>query len=244
MSDANIRMGTNATNLQGVTVVAVTKTLPVERILEGVEVGITHFGENYMEEARMKLSIVSKTAGKPLIWHMIGHVQSRKAKEVVELFDWVDSVDSIALLARLNRYAKGLGKTLHVLLEVNLTGEKTKYGFDLAGWENNSEKLKCFDVLEHENISLPNVVIVGLMVMPPQVSDPEENRPTFRSAKRLFDEIGRRLKSASTDRSSEVHFASWKHLSMGTSQDYKVALEEGATMVRLGTAFFGPRLSK
>lgn len=227
-----------------VTLVAVTKTLPPERVFEAVKAGVTHFGENYVQEARMKLPVVSKTAGKPLIWHMIGHVQSRKVKEVVELFDWVDSVDSIALLERLSRYAKELGKTLHVLLEVNLAREPTKYGFDVAGWEHTSEKLKCFDVLEHESISLPNIVVAGLMVMPPHVTNSEENRPVFRSAKRLFDEIGRRLKSASTDSSSEIHFASWKHLSMGTSQDYTVAIEEGATMVRLGAVIFGPRLSK
>lgn len=202
---------------QSVTLVAVTKTFPVEMIIEAYQSGIRHFGENYVEEFEQRYRLLPLEIKKNAVFHMIGHVQSRKVKKVVELFDWVDSVDSMKLAQKLNTEAKRQDRSLSVLLEVNLSGEATKYGFTP---EELQQSL-------HELVALPNLRVEGLMIMPPLATDPEENREVFRSARRLCKEIG------------------LSHLSMGTSQDYKVAIEEEATMVRLGTALFGPRqLSK
>lgn len=241
--------------LNGATLVAVTKKQPVEKIHEAVEAGITHIGESYVEEAREKRFSVATGAENPIIWHMVGHVQSRKAAEVAELFDWVDSVDSVALAKKLSAAAGERGKTLTILLEVNLMGEQSKSGFDMAGWEtDDTPKLegslqgtsKLAALLADIRMigAMPHLVIAGLMVMPPKIEETklrgdevtkqggEQNREVFASAKRLFEEIGKVIVS--------VH---WKHLSMGTSQDYQVAIEEGATMVRLGTVLFGERKS-
>lgn len=197
-----------------VTLVAVTKTFPVKTIIEAHHSGIRHFGENYVEEFEEKYQRLPQEIKDNAIFHMIGHVQSRKVKKVVELFDWVDSVDSVKLAARLSRFAAEAGKTMHILLEVNLIGEASKYGFDPDTLRSSIETIAA----------LPHLIFDGLMIMPPLVTNPEDNRGVFRSAKRLFEEIG-----------------IGHHLSMGTSQDYQVAIEEGATMVRLGTAIFGSR---
>ncbi len=216
----------------GVTVVAVTKTFPPEVIAEAYALGYRHFGENYVQEFVNKYDSLPKQIRANAVWHMIGHVQSRKARDVVRLFDWVDSVDSIELAQKLHKNAHDMGKTLHVLLQVNITGEQRKSGFDLTNWENDTGKLSNF-LLFIEQVVLRNLVVAGLMVMPPLVAHAEENRSVFQSAKRLFDLIKRRV--------SSPH---WQHLSMGTSQDYRVAIEEGATMVRLGEAIFGKRAAK
>lgn len=204
-----------------VTVVAVTKTLPAQRIIEAYRAGYRHFGENYVEEFAKKYEELPSEIKKSATFHMIGHVQGRKAKEVVRLFDWVDSVDSIKLVRTLSTLAKENNKTLHILLQVNIAEESGKYGVNTHD----------VHVLIHESISLPNIIVEGLMVMPPLVTNPEDNRMIFRSAKQLLNEIKRELKFATT----------WGYLSMGTSQDYMVAIEEGATMVRLGTSLFGER---
>lgn len=236
------------------TLVAVTKKQPTGKIHEAVAVGITHIGESYVEEARVKRLEVPTTPEKPIIWHMVGHVQGRKAREVAQLFDWVDSVDSVPLAEKLSGAAGGYGKTLSILLEVNLTGEQTKSGFDMVGWEEGDTPTlegslrgtsKLAKLLGDIRMigAMPHLELAGLMIMPPVVEaggqetgdkeSGEQNREVFASAKRLFDEISKVIVS--------VH---WKHLSMGTSQDYQVAIEEGATMIRLGTALFGERLSK
>lgn len=194
---------------QSVTVVAVTKTFPFETVKIAREKGFRHFAENRVEEAREKINKAKKQGFTDLVWHMIGHVQSRKAREVAELFDWVDSVDSIELLKKLDKEAGTFRKKLHVLLEVNISGEKSKYGFD--------------DI--PKDVHYSNLIIEGLMTMAPLVKNPEENRKIFRALKALSvatPGIGRQL-------------------SMGTSRDYQVAIEEGATQIRLGEALFGPR---
>ena len=190
-------------------VVAVTKTFPFEIVQKAVSLGYTHIGENRVEEAKKKIQLARQNDLKNICWHMIGHVQSRKVNDVVELFDRVDSVDSVDLLEKLDTVAGKIGKKLHVLLEVNISGEISKYGFDEIP----------------KNLNYPNLIIDGLMTMAPFVSNPEDNRNIFRALKAV---------SASTANIGNV-------LSMGTSCDYTVAIEEGATEVRLGEALFGSR---
>lgn len=201
-----------------VTVVAVTKTFPFEAVATAHAIGLTHIGENRVEEAREKIEEARRRGFADIMWHMIGHVQSRKAREVAELFDWVDSVDSIELLKKLDGAAGTFHKKLHVLLEVNISGEKSKYGFAVPELESKLKQLKY-----------ANLIIEGLMTMAPYVSEAEINRPIFRSMRELSETI-------------RAHLSAFgPHLSMGTSCDYKIAIEEGATQVRLGSALFGPR---
>ena len=199
----------------GVTLVAVTKTLPALSIEEAYRAGIRHFGENYMEEFEEKYAQLAEKIQKGATFHMIGHVQGRKAKKVAALFDWVDSVDSIELAQKLDEAAGSLHKKLHVLFQMNVSGETGKSGF------HHVNMLPC------EHMPYENMVVEGLMTMPPVVSNPEDNREVFRSLKNLSEALRKKYPTFGPG------------LSMGTSQDYRVAIEEGATMVRLGTILFG-----
>lgn len=192
-----------------VTIVAVTKTFPFETIAMARALGLRHIGENRVEEARGKIEEAKRRGMNDIIWHMVGHVQSRKTRDVAELFDWVDSADSVELLQKLDAAAGAIGKKLHVLLEVNISGEKSKYGFS--------------DI--PKDLEYSNLMIEGLMTMAPPVKNPQDNREIFRALKAL----------------SAIIPSIGKELSMGTSCDYQVAIEEGATQVRLGEALFGPR---
>jgi PLP dependent protein len=212
-----------------VTVVAITKTFPYEIVKTAHDKGYRHFGENRVEEAREKIERAQSEGFNGIVWHMIGHVQSRKVPDVVRLFDRVDSVDSMGLARELDREAEKLNNKIHMLLEVNLTGEATKFGFDLADWEHNPEKLRHFYLSIDESMSLKNILVDGLMTMPPYVANAEDNRAVFRSMKRLSEAI----------RTQTAAFGA--ELSMGTSCDYTVAIEEGATQVRLGEILFGKR---
>ncbi|KKU86609.1 MAG: Alanine racemase domain protein [Candidatus Gottesmanbacteria bacterium GW2011_GWA2_47_9] len=200
-----------------VTLVAVTKTFPADAIIEAFALGVRYFGENYVEEFEKKYANIPQEIKDNATFHMIGHVQSRKAGDVVRLFHWVDSVDSVKLARKLSDAAVRQGRSLSILLEVNVAGEATKFGFDPQTLQQSVDEI----------IKLPNLRVEGLMVMPPQVENQEENREVFKNAKQLLDELSSRLAG--------------RHLSMGTSQDYRVAIEEGSTMVRLGEAIFGPR---
>ena len=214
-----------------VTLVAVSKTHPPEVILQAVELGVRHFGENRIEEALPKLrAIQSRFAGvpSPIIWHMIGHVQRRKANEVADLFDWVHSVDSLRLAERLDRFAGLRGRMLNVLLEFNLSGEASKYGF-----RADPDSIRA-DVLDEvaAMARLPHLQLDGLMTMAPLVAEAEQARPVFRALRALRDRLEQRFPQCR-----------WRHLSMGMTDDFEVAIEEGATLVRLGRAIFGERRS-
>jgi pyridoxal phosphate enzyme (YggS family) len=213
----------------GVTVVGITKTFPFEAVATARVMGLRHIGENRVEEARGKIQEAQRQHYVDLIWHMVGHVQSRKAADVVQLFDWVDSVDTLPLAQRLDSLARQAGKKLHILLEVNLSGEKSKYGFDLYRWEEDALKKDQLVEVVASCMSFPNLIIEGFMTMAPYTTSPEENRPIFRSMKAL----------SKTIRAQFPQFGST--LSMGTSGDYKIAVEEGATQIRLGEALFGSR---
>jgi pyridoxal phosphate enzyme (YggS family) len=202
-----------------VVLVAVTKTVAIERIYEAVEAGQSVFGENRVQEAAGKVAALQEQHPE-VHWHLIGHLQTNKAKAAADLFSLIESVDSQKLAARLDGYAAGLGKPLSVLLEVNVAGEPSKSGF-------SPEALgSCISDL----LALPNLELRGLMMIAPPVSDPEEVRWVFRSLRRLRDHL--------RDRFDTPGFT---ELSMGMTDDFEVAVEEGATMVRIGRALFGER---
>lgn len=207
-----------------ITLVAVSKTQPVEALIEAYELGVRHFGENRVEEALDKLPAFRQGVHAPsATFHMIGHVQSRKAGEVAALFDRVHSIDSLKLAQRLDRFAAQHNKRLPVLLEVNVSGEESKYGFDGA---RRAELLGAVETIGQ----LSNLKLDGLMTMAPIVDRPDQARPVFRSLRELRDEFEAKLK------------IQLPQLSMGMTADFEVAIEEGATLVRVGRAIFGESL--
>lgn len=214
-----------------VTLVAVSKTHPADVVAMAYEAGVRDFGENRVEEAVAKILAVKQNTvcQEPPRWHMVGHIQSRKARRVVAHFDWIHSVDSLRLAQRINQAAEESGKTVCVLLEVNVSGEPSKYGFDLAAAKGAQAKdafLTDVDLI----LAMPCLKPCGLMTMAPMVAEPEQTRPVFSALRVLRDDLSRRF--------PEVD---WRELSMGMTDDFEVAIEEGATMVRVGRAIFGER---
>ncbi len=204
--------------------VVVTKLQPIETVRAAIEAGAQILGENYAEEGAAKIAAVGPQTG--VEWHMIGHVQSRKAGLVAEHFDLIHSLDSMRLAERLNRSAAEAGRNLPALLEFNVSGEKSKHGWAAAEEGHWAELLP-----EINNIAaLPHLKVRGLMTMPPLSTDPEAGRRYFQRLRRLRDFLAARVPTAT-----------WQELSMGTSADFVVAVEEGATLVRVGQAILGPR---
>lgn len=208
-------------NAADISLMAVTKTHPPERIRGAYEAGLRLFGENRVQEFSEKFEALRDL--KDAQWHMIGHLQSNKAAKAAELFTGIDSVDSLKLAQRLNSSAEQLGKKLSVLIEVNVGGESAK-----SGVPPDSEELQ---ELLHGAAALEYLEFRGLMTVPPFTENPEEARPYFRHLRQLRDEIAHRnLPKINMD-----------VLSMGMSHDFEVAIEEGSTCVRVGTAIFGDR---
>ena len=204
--------------------VVVTKLQPPDVIQAAIEAGAHILGENYADEAAEKISVLKPQSA--VEWHMIGHVQSRKASLVARHFALVHSLDSQRLAQRLNRSAAELGLTLPVLLEFNVSGEKSKHG-----WEAADDSMWPDLLTDVNSIAiLPNLKVRGLMTMPPLSTDPEAARIYFRQLRRLRDFLSKRVPQVD-----------WSELSMGTSADFTVAVEEGATLVRIGQAILGPR---
>jgi pyridoxal phosphate enzyme (YggS family) len=232
-----------------VTLVAVTKTHPVELVYMAYQAGIRQFGENRVEEGAEKIPVLDRwladrpQAAQPPTWHMIGHLQGRKVGDALALFHMIHSVDSLKLAERLNRIAErdadaslaGHGilrerLPMPVLLECNVSGEASKYGFELSRWrEDEGLRSTFFDTLGRI-LELPYLRLQGLMTMAPIVPDPEQARPVFVALRELRDTLA-----------DEFPSVEWKHLSMGMTDDFEVAVEEGATLVRIGRAIFGPR---
>jgi pyridoxal phosphate enzyme (YggS family) len=207
-----------------VRLVVVTKSQPLEVVQAAMEAGIHILGENYPEEAVPKIQSLGEQSG--VEWHMIGHVQSRKARLVADHFALLHSLDSLKLARRLDRFAAEKNRVLPVLLEFNVGGEESKAGWDAA-------KESQWDALlpDVESIlGLPSLRVQGLMTMPPLETDPEDSRRYFQRLRQLRDRLA-----------SQFPQAEWRELSMGTSADYPVAVEEGATLVRVGTAIVGAR---
>jgi pyridoxal phosphate enzyme (YggS family) len=203
----------------GVELLGASKEMPPERLRLAVAAGLRHLGENRVQEARGKVEALADLEPRPT-WHMIGHLQSNKARHAVRLFEWVHSVDSVALAGELDRRRDGVGRPLQVLVEVNTTGEDSKYGVTPEA---------CLDVLA-EVAGFANLRLRGLMTLGRWSPDPDEARASFRLLRELRDRARERYPELSLD-----------HLSMGMSGDFEVAVEEGATWVRVGTAIFGPR---
>lgn len=202
----------------GVRLVAVTKTVPTDRILEGVEAGLTILGENYIQEARKKMEALQ---GLAVSWHFIGHLQSNKARVAAECCDWIHSVDRPGLAVALDRQARKRGRVIPVLLQVNVGDEESKSGVQPDALP---ELFKSVTVLS-------GLSVRGLMTLPPYFEDPEKVRPFFKLLRELLERL--REMSPSPGELTE--------LSMGMSNDFEVAIEEGATLVRIGTALFGQR---
>jgi PLP dependent protein len=202
---------------ESVMLLAVTKTHPPEMIAQAARLGLRFFGENKVQEAKAK---IPQCAGN-LRWHMIGHLQSNKCRDAVTLFEMIQSVDSFDLAHEINKRAEQVSRTMPILLEVNAMGEASKFGY-------KPEKL----LAELPQINaLPRLEVHGLMTVPPWAPNPERVRPVFQQLRALKTKC------------EEVIGAPLPHLSMGMSGDFEVAIEEGATIVRIGTALFGERSS-
>jgi hypothetical protein len=197
--------------------IAVSKTVELARIREAIKAGVTILGENYVQEAREKIEEI----GHGVQWHMIGHLQKNKAKHAVTLFDYIHSIDGIVLAQEIDRRTAQKGKRVRALVEVNLSGETSKFGIGSKA---------VVDLLHHV-ASLKHISVEGLMTMPPYFDEPEKARPYFIRLRELRDRIQK----------EGIEGVRMDELSMGMSGDFEVAIEEGATMVRVGTAIFGER---
>jgi pyridoxal phosphate enzyme (YggS family) len=205
--------------------VAVSKTVEVARIKEAIETGVSILGENYIQEAQKKIEEIGRPActerfgeGRPVSWHFIGHLQSNKAKYAIRLFDMIHSLDSIPLAEELNRRAEQADQVIRVMIEVNLSKEATKFGTDEERVLNLGKRIQ----------SLKHLSLEGLMTMPPYFDSPEMGRPYYIALRELRERMVKER-------------VPMKELSMGMSHDFEIAIEEGATYVRVGTAIFGPR---
>ena len=205
--------------VEDITLVAVSKTFPPEAIRSAYEIGLRHFGENRVQEWESKRPSVSDLDA---AWHLIGHLQSNKARRAANLFDRVDSVDSVALAQKLEAAAASEAKRLKILIEVHLGGEETKSGASEANLPPLAESIA----------RLPHLELLGLMTIPPYFDDFERVRPYFQKVRTLRDQVSAQIGTP------------LKVLSMGMSHDFEIAIEEGATEIRVGTALFGERSKK
>ena len=202
---------------EGVELVAAAKARKPEEIVEAVEAGIKIIGENYVQEAREAFKLVGHRAK----WHFIGHLQTNKAKKAVELFDMIETVDSVKLAKEIDKRCNTLGKAISVLVEINSGREPQKFGL-------LPEEAESFII---EIAQLKNLKVKGLMTMGPAFGDPEKARPYFIETRKAFNKI----------KSLDIPEVEMKYLSMGMTNSYLVAIEEGANIVRIGTKIFGPR---
>ncbi|MBN1305335.1 MAG: YggS family pyridoxal phosphate-dependent enzyme [Anaerolineales bacterium] len=209
---------------ESVRLVVVTKSQPTEIVQAAIDAGARILGENYPEEAVEKINTLQ--VQNSVEWHMIGHIQSRKAGLVIADFALLHSLDSYKLAAKLNRLAHEAGKRLRVLLEFNVGGEESKFGW--PAWDEKNWHSLVPGVTEL--FRLENLEIKGLMVMPPIFADPELSRPFFKKARKLMVFFA-----------ENIPVIEWNELSMGTSGDFEVAVQEGATLVRVGQSIVGPR---
>jgi pyridoxal phosphate enzyme (YggS family) len=222
IEDAARRVGRDPREVK---LVAVSKTVESARIRETIEAGVSILGENYVQEAQKKIEEIGRPActerfgeGRPVAWHFIGHLQSNKAKYAVRLFDMMHSLDSLPLAEELNRRAEQVDRFIKVMIEVNLSKEATKFGTDEDRVMNLAKGI----------LNLRRLILEGLMTMPPYFDLPEMSRPYYIGLRELKEKMMR-------------EGIPMKELSMGMSNDFEIAIEEGATYIRVGTAIFGPR---
>lgn len=209
MTYAALRVGRNPEEIK---LIAVTKSQSDDKIIEAADLGLRIFGENRVQEAKKK---IERIKGFNIEWHMIGHLQTNKVKDAVKLFELIHSVDSEKLAIAINKEAEKINKIQRVLVQVKLSEEESKYG---ASEEEVENMIKAIEKLK-------SIKVEGLMTIPPYFENPEDVRPYFKRLKKLRDTLSHK-------------YPSIKELSMGMSHDYEVAIEEGATMVRIGTALF------
>ncbi len=203
---------------ESIRLVAVSKTMPVQQVIEAIKAGATTFGENYIQESREKIKTLS---AHPVSWHFIGHLQTNKAKYAVKLFDLIHSVDTLKLAGEINRQAEKTDKIQKILVQVNIADEASKSG---------AREQDALDLIQDIS-GMKNLSVKGLMTMPPFYNDPEKARPFFSALRILKDRI----------RERNIPNVSINELSMGMTGDFETAIEEGATLVRIGTAIFGHR---
>lgn len=219
-------------NEDDVTLIAVSKTHPVDSITEAINAGLSNFGENRVEESQLKVPEINNRVDIKPTWHYIGHIQSRQAKDIAPLFDVFHSIDRLKIARKLSTLAQDANKTIEGMIEINISGERAKYGFDASNWKNdNSVKAQLWQDLE-TIISLPNLKIRGLMTMAPFYDNMEATRPVFAGLAELRETIQNDFGLRLDD------------LSMGMTNDFPIAIEEGATMVRIGRAIFGTHKQK
>ncbi len=208
--------GTDKT-VDDITIVAVSKNVDSQKVVEAFNEGLINFGENRVQEFLKKFEEINEK----ISWHMIGHLQRNKVKYIYDKVDLIHSVDSIRLAKRINKYGRKNNKPISILLEVNVAEDDSKFGFKTEELENAIN-----EIAEFEYIS-----IKGLMTVAPYFDDPEEARPIFKKLKLFFDNLSK----------LEYNNVSMEYLSMGMSNDYHIAVEEGANIVRIGTDIFGER---
>jgi len=216
-----------------ITLVAVSKTKPAAQLVEVIQAGITHLGENRLEETAHKIPDVEhQTPDKAISWHMIGHIQSRKAKLVVEQgFDVIHSIDSVKIATRLNKHLAEQGRQVRAFIEVNVSGEDAKHGFMADVWANDvSQRTALYNQIT-TILELPFLKIDGLMTMAPYYAEPEATRPVFKRLAALREAL-----------QNDFPQLTLPHLSMGMTNDFEIAIEEGATIIRVGRAIFGERV--
>jgi pyridoxal phosphate enzyme (YggS family) len=201
-----------------VRLIAISKTRPADDVRAAFEAGQLEFGENRVQEALEKIGTTSDI---PITWHLVGHLQSNKARKASGAFGWIHSIDSVDLLRRVDEAAEAAGRQPGLLIQADLAGEPTKHGAPADAW------LSLFEAAS----SCRAARVTGLMLLPPFFDDPEEARPYFRRLREIRDELAAR----------GVAPGMLRELSMGMSHDFEVAVEEGATLVRVGTAIFGER---
>ena len=226
IADACAKSGRSPADIR---LVAITKQQSVDNMLAAVAAGAQQLGENRVEEAAAKIPQVNAAASQPVTWHMVGHVQSRKAKQVLPLFQLVQSVDSLRLARRLSRLAAQQGRELAILLEVNVSGEASKFGFAGYNWYGDAAIREALWREIGEVLSLPGLRVQGLMTMAPFHAEEAALRRVFADLRSLRAALGESLG------------VDLPELSMGMTDDFPIAIEEGATMIRVGRAIFGER---
>jgi hypothetical protein len=212
-----------------VRIVAAAKTRTPEEVKELIEAGVTDIGENYVQEAEDMFKTLDPEIVKKVNWHMIGHLQKNKINKTLPIFDLIQTVDSLELAQEIDKRVEKAGKDfISILLEINIGSEFSKYGIKPAEHENFE---KYMEKLARDISLLPHIRLNGLMTMGPRFDDPEKPRPFFKRTKKIFDSLS----------SLNINQVEMKYLSMGMTNSYKVAIEEGANMIRVGTAIFGLR---
>ena len=202
---------------EGVQLVGAAKTRTPEEVLEAIEAGLGIIGENYVQEAEKAFSLIGERAK----WHLIGHLQRNKAKKAVKIFDMIETVDSIKLAREIDKSSLKIGKLMSILIEINSGEEDQKSGVMPE---------EAFGLIK-EMSQLENIKIMGLMTMGPFAGDPEDSRPYFIRTREIFEQL----------KGMDIPNVEMRHLSMGMSNSYRIALEEGANLVRIGTSLFGER---